>query len=149
LRLKNKPVSPKWIAGFFMVLGLFVLIWALYDSGRLKVPIGIAHNQMGDSISMKTTSAQSCKSNLHLLKGLQKRPSKQRQLHKFVDLFPDVSSTQNFNIILCDGSELVINSSNYSKYTILSKRQKTYYLTTQKNNKKSKPLQIKNIVQIE
>lgn len=149
MRLKNKPVSSKWLAGFFMLLGLFVLIWALYDSGRLKVPIGRAHNQMGDSISIKNTSTQSCESNLHLLNGLQQRPSKQRQLHNFVDLFPDVSSTQNLSFILCNGSELVINSSNYSKYTILSKRQKTYYLIAQKNNKKSKPLQIKHIVQIE
>ncbi len=143
----NKPVNPKWFAGFFILLGLIVLIWALYDSGRLKVPIGTVHDQMGNAI--ETSRVQSCESDVQLFEQSQ---SRQRQVYAFIDLFPDVSLAQGVKVILCNGSEVVINDSNQSKYTILSKRHKTYHLISQKSNKnnkkKSRPLQIKHITKI-
>lgn len=55
-----KPVNITMFAGFFIAVGLILLVLDFYFTGKLKVPEGMAHDQMGHVITVKKVDRCQC-----------------------------------------------------------------------------------------
>lgn len=135
----KKPVNARRFAGFFMLIGLIVLLIGFYYSGRLKVAEGTVHDQMGNAIEAKSSSVV-CQSEFFISKSSSKDNFKQRQIVELINLFPTVKSGEKLSVILCNGDISKIIYSNFNQFYMLKKRNKNVYLYNRKSADKNHKL---------
>lgn len=124
----NKKPANSWnFAGFFLLLGLIVLLIGFYYSGRLKVAEGTVHDQMGNAIVAKSSTVE-CESEFFIPQSSPNVKLKQRQNYELTNLFPTVKPDENLSIRLCNGDLSTISYIHFNQFYMSEKRNKRVYL---------------------
>lgn len=124
-------------AGFFIAIGLMLLVLGFFFIGKLKVPEGVAHDQMGHAITVK--KVETCQSEF-VMPNHTNNTSQQRQSYALNQLFPTVKSDSNLKVVFCNGDSINLEPATFNQYQVLLKRNNRSYLLLQKEDEKPQRL---------
>ena len=116
-------------AGFFIAIGLILLVLGFFFIGKLKVPEGVAHDQMGHAIKIK--KVETCQSEF-VMSNHTNNSSQQRQSFELNQLFPTIKPNNNLKVVFCNGDTINLQPTTFNQYQVLLKRNNRSYLLLQK-----------------
>jgi sRNA-binding regulator protein Hfq len=128
-----QPVNITMFAGFFIAVGLILLVLDFYFTGKLKVPEGMAHDQMGHVITVKKVDR--CQYEF-VIPNHTKNSSQQRQSYALNQLFPTVKLDSTLTVVFCNGEALNVEIDTVNQYQVLLKKNNRSYLFLQKEGEK-------------